>query len=105
MAAMMVASAMPALAAVTPFVNCQIENPPGEVTPGKVTGGITPSGNANSTCHVKPEKTNKGGSGGGGATVKKDFPVGLDNEVVGAHFVETPSGNEMFSAHFHPKQQ
>ncbi len=69
-------------------------------------GVITPSGNVNVQCKVKPVEGNEGGSGGGGATVERGpavvpFAGGIPVE---GQAVETPSGNVNAQGHLHPNQ-
>ena len=69
-------------------------------------GVITPSGNVNVQCKIKPAGGNSGGSGGGGATVEQGpgvvpFAGGIPVE---GQAVETPSGNVNIQGNFHPKQ-
>jgi hypothetical protein len=57
-------------------------------------GTVSSSGNEASKCSIKDGENNKGGTGGGGATVDKDEGwagyTGVDDE---GHIVNTPSGN------------
>ena len=64
-------------------------------------GVITPSGNDNLKCSSKPKGGNKGGSGGGGATVTRE-PGQLKTGIGDAQVVQTPSGNVNASGHLHP---
>ena len=98
MAAMTVASAMPAFAGASKLEGI-----------GSIRGLdaqcqriLTPSGNVNIKCSVKkPEGGNEGGSGGGGATVV-DVPFNTSFGVLDGHLVQTPSGNDTLQGHAHP---
>ena len=102
MAAMMVAMAAPGFAqAIRLSGPAHIE---GEECQGK--GVITPSGNVNVRCKIKPEGDNRGGTGGGGATVEQGtevvpFAGGIPVE---GQAVRTPSGNVNAQANLHPEQ-
>jgi hypothetical protein len=67
--------------------------------PADCQGVVTPSGNENAKCSIKPEGGNKGGTGGGGAETANEpfsFYESFDPE---AHIVTTPSGNQKIVGH------
>jgi len=69
-------------------------------------GVITPSGNLNVQCKVKPAEGNEGGTSGGGATVERGpavvpFAGGIRVE---GQAVETPSGNVNAQGRLYPNQ-
>jgi hypothetical protein len=99
MAAMMVAMAAPGFAKAIHDSGTGTFN--GEPCEGKAVQ--TPSGNINAQCKIKPEGGNKGGSGGGGATVQSGSGD-LGGPPAEAHGVTTPSGNGNLQAHAHPEQ-
>ncbi len=69
-------------------------------------GVITPSGNVNVQCKVKPAEGNEGGTGGGGAAVERGpAVVPFDGGIpVEGQAVETPSGNVNAQGHLNPNQ-
>jgi hypothetical protein len=91
---------MSAMAAAPGFAQAIHESGPvtfnGEPCEGK--GVLTPSGNINVQCKIKPEGGNTEGSGGG-ATVQR----GLIGSAK-AQGVPTPSGNGNLQAHLHPDE-
>ena len=102
MAAMMAAMAAPGFAqAICLSGHSEIE---GDERQGK--GVITPSDNANVRCQVKPVGDNRGGAGGGGATVERGAEVvPLEEGIpVEGQVVRTPSGNVNAQGNLHPNQ-
>ncbi len=69
-------------------------------------GGLTPSDNVNVRCQIKPVEDNKGGAGGGGATVERGVGVvSLEEGIPGeGQAVRTPSGNVNAQGNLHPDQ-
>ena len=107
----LVMAAMMGVMAAPGFAQAIHESGPGSVGGQTCEGKLvhTPSDNTNVQCKVKPEGGNKGGSGGGGATVAEgpgsvDNPEGGEPIPVEGHVVQTPSGNVNVQADSHPKQ-
>ncbi len=102
MAAMMAAMAAPGFTqAIRLSGHAEIE---GDECQGK--GVITPSDNVNVRCEIKPVEDNRGGTGGGGATVESGtevVPFGAGIPVEG-QAVRTPSGNVNAQGNLHPNQ-
>ena len=103
MAAMLVASAMPAMAAPGNGAEHYDKIDAGG---NDISGVFTPSGAANVTIQNRPDGNNAGGTGGGGANVGTSYfgynPGGtafFDPEV---RFISTPSGNRNATAHQGP---
>jgi len=76
--------------------------------PCDAKGVITPSGNSNLQCKIKPEGGNSGGSDGDGAFVAKGtvtVPKNTEGDEVRTpkgHSVQTPSGNGSVHGHYNP---
>ena len=98
MAAMMVAMAMPAFAQANRVSFPGTYN--GEPCAGDVV--FTPNGNINAKCQIKTPGGNKGGSGGGGATVEESTSF-ISGQPLDSHGVITPSGNATLQGHSHPQ--
>ena len=102
-AGMMVAMALPAMAAPgNGAQHLDTTSPSGT----KVSIVGTPSGGGNATLQSHPEGNNAGGTGGGGAVRSTHrFNVGTEPTAVAdldAHTVVTPSGNVNSTAHEGP---
>jgi hypothetical protein len=99
MAVMLVAMAAPGFAQAIHDSGTGTFN--GEPCEGKAV--LTPSGNINAQCQIKPEGGNEGGSGGGGATVQSGTAT-VGGQTAEAHGITTPSENGNLQAHHHPEQ-
>ncbi len=101
-AAIMAAMAAPGFAqAIRLSGHAEIE---GDECQGK--GVITPSDNVNVRCQIKPVEDNRGGAGGGGATIERGaelvpFEEGIPVE---GQAVRTPSGNVNTQDNLHRNQ-